>query len=258
MEPHNWLGIAELVVGTVGVVLAVFFYVKGKRKLQLSYTIQNTQLIGGSGGILPEQVSISYEGNQITNLAKANYMVWNSGTDPIRHQDIVSGGPIMLNMQGSPRILKASILKSSLPQNGVKINRVSEKAPQNLEVDFEFLETGQGFNAEILYTGEVSQPLPSGTVIGMPQGLKTFNPARQEKIEAAVALTAGFGSAALIIYFAVSTWGIEGFEYAIDRPYIMALVLVLLIACLFVGAAFGTGITRRISRRSSLPKELQT
>jgi hypothetical protein len=55
MEPHNWLGIAELVVGTVGVVLAVFFYVKGKRKLQLSYTIQNTQLIGGSGGILPSK-----------------------------------------------------------------------------------------------------------------------------------------------------------------------------------------------------------
>jgi hypothetical protein len=60
------LGVAGLAVGIIGIVLAIYFYIKSKRKTQISYIVQSTQLLGRSRGVLPEEVSILYGGDPIT------------------------------------------------------------------------------------------------------------------------------------------------------------------------------------------------
>src|SRR5437588_6215512 len=106
MEGYNWLGVAELAIAIVGVLLAIYFYQKGRPTVQLSQTMQQTQLLGISRGILPDEISISYNGRTISNLAKINLMLWNSGNVPIRHQDIIPDSPITINMPDKSHLLK--------------------------------------------------------------------------------------------------------------------------------------------------------
>jgi hypothetical protein len=80
MDGHDWLGIA---VGLIGIILAIYFYRRSKRTIQISYSMEFTQLLGGNRGILPEEVSILYGDVKITDLVKFNAIFWNSGTEPI-------------------------------------------------------------------------------------------------------------------------------------------------------------------------------
>ena len=69
MGEHDWLGIA---VGVLGILAAGYFYLRQKRKVQIAYSIDKTQLLGGERGVLPEEVTILYKNGKITNLLKFN------------------------------------------------------------------------------------------------------------------------------------------------------------------------------------------
>ena len=69
---HDWLGIAGLAVGIIGVISGVYFYLRSRRTIQISFTIGITQLLGKDRGVLPEEITISYRGDPIKNLVKAN------------------------------------------------------------------------------------------------------------------------------------------------------------------------------------------
>lgn len=158
-------------VGILGVLLAVVFYLRGKRRVQVSYHIEHTQLLGGSRSALPEQVKITYDENLIANLRKANLIVWNSGTEAIRIADIVGDAFATIRFPAYPRarLLKASIVKSAPPTSGVSI--ISDPEDE-ISIHLVFLEPKQGFNVELLYDGDQTDPVIKGTVIGMPQGIQ--------------------------------------------------------------------------------------
>jgi hypothetical protein len=86
---HDWRGIAGLVVGIVGILLAFYFYHRSKRRVRISYTVDRTQLLGGKSNALPQEVSIMYEHERINNLTKDNLIIWNSGTEPITRRDVM-------------------------------------------------------------------------------------------------------------------------------------------------------------------------
>jgi hypothetical protein len=65
---HSFIEVAGLAVGDVAVILAIYFYIQGKRKIQLSFSMQQTQLLGGARRVLPVEVRILYKNNEITNL----------------------------------------------------------------------------------------------------------------------------------------------------------------------------------------------
>jgi hypothetical protein len=176
----NWLGIAELtageigiVVGVIGIVLAIYFYAKSKRKVQISYSVNRTQLLGGNRNVLPDEVSIFYQSDKINDLVKFNTIFWNSGNASIRKSDIAE--PLLLCLPKESRPLKVSALKYSRPQNRVILYLVKNEL-HKMRVDFEYLEPRQGFNLEVLLTGEVKgDPWPTGAIIGMPEGFRKFN-----------------------------------------------------------------------------------
>jgi hypothetical protein len=181
---HDWLGIAGLVVGIVGILLAIYFYHRSKRRVRISYTVDRTQLLGGHANVLPEEVSILYGGERIDNLTKDNMIVWNSGTESITRIEIMS--PTLICLPDGLKLLKISLLKTS--QSPSQFNLIvsspfqflpharSGEGRQSVQLDFEYLEPKQGINIELLLTGGGGLPTLSGVILGMPRGFQRYVP----------------------------------------------------------------------------------
>ncbi len=256
---HNWLGIAELTVAIVSVILAIVFYRQSKRKIQLSYVVQQTQLLGASRGVLPEEVSILYQGNQISNLVKANYIIFNSGNEAIRHQDIVEGFPLAVTFSDTVFLLKASILKTSLPQNDVVIKPPTE-SEDTIEIDFSYLEPRHGFNIEFLYSGEIYEPAISGTIIGMPNGFRRFNPVAQQNLTGAIVSFFGFifGIIPATVFYLEGRHFIDFIGISDQSPAVGAMFILFVGVGVIGGFLIGILISRSLFRRVGLPPELNT
>jgi hypothetical protein len=173
MTFDQWLAFAGLAGTIIGILLAIYFYFRSRRKVRLSYHVEQTELLGGSKSALPEEVSISYQNTPIRNLRKMNVIIWNSGSEPIRRADIVGDAPIRLKLPEESRLLKPSLLRISSQHNGVSITHASE-ANGSVTAEFVYLEPRQGFNIEILYAGDEATPDVQSTVIGMPHGIHRF------------------------------------------------------------------------------------
>jgi hypothetical protein len=164
MTFDQWLAFAGLAGTIIGILLAIYFYFRSRRKVRLSYHVEQTELLGGSKSALPEEVSISYQNTPIRNLRKMNVIIWNSGSEPIRRADIVGDAPIRLKLPEESRLLKPSLLRISSQHNGVSITHASE-ANGSVTAEFVYLEPRQGFNIEILYAGDEATPDVQSTVI---------------------------------------------------------------------------------------------
>jgi hypothetical protein len=248
------LGVAGLAVGIIGIFLAIYFYIKSKRKTQISYIVQSTQLLGRSRSVLPEEVSILYGGDLITNLINANFIFWNSGNTSIKHDDVVPGSPIVIALAQNSHPLKASLLKCSLPQNGIFLRAMSG---EDTEISFTYLDPRHGFNIELLYEGEVSAPTVSGTIIGMPQGLNRVYLERQtnkrsyfETVGMAITVVLGFTMGS-----GLWDWHIPANKYEIIFGTVIALILGIIIP---FSNVFLSNFIRRALLKTGVPQDLST
>jgi hypothetical protein len=137
----------------------------------LSYFSIYLRLVGRTNEVLAQEVVIFYKNERVLNLVKSNLTMWNSGNQTIRHEDIVASSPILITLSPDDKVLNASIIKLSLPQNGISIETRSER---EVVVDFLYLEPMQGFTIEILHSVAVVRL--TGTIMGMRQGITKFDP----------------------------------------------------------------------------------
>jgi hypothetical protein len=188
----------------LGVVLAIIvpwiFYRRALPQIELSYAIEATELLGGSRSALPQELKITYDGHEITNLRKNNYGFWNSGTQPIiRSRDVISNPALLVTFDPKSPMLKPSALKSPRPENGFTVHTSNNTV---LEFEFIYLEPSHGFNAEVLYVGDTAPSAPKGTIAGMPAVLKRRNLKREETYGSFV-VTSGVLFAMLVVGLAI-------------------------------------------------------
>jgi hypothetical protein len=114
MSFDSWIAIVGAVAGIIGIIVAIYSFVKTRQITELSYTIQSTELLGSAKSVLPGEVEIIFSGGKIANLNKANYIFWNTGNKPIvRRHDLPEDIPITIQFGDASTLLKASILKIS-------------------------------------------------------------------------------------------------------------------------------------------------
>jgi hypothetical protein len=170
----TWLGILAI---PIGILVSWYFYRLALPLVEMSYAIQQTTLLGGSQTAknLPGEVSIYFDQRRIGGLHKANYIFWNSGRQSIRRTDIASKLPlhILFPKPGGAvnpgiLVLRASCLKTTRPENNVEILLEDIANQIRLDLQFEYFDSTQGFNLEILYEGKAGMALPQplGTIIG--------------------------------------------------------------------------------------------
>jgi hypothetical protein len=164
----GWVG---SIIGIISLVLALILYSKSRQRTDMSYSYRGDRLLGLATEGLPAEITMQYRGENIPRLTKSLIVFWNSGDKTLVEEDIVSGDPLRLSIQEDGEILAISLRKSSRDVNEISITRSSEN---NYEayVTFSFLDAGDGGVLEILHTSEERNPTFSGTLRGMPKGLK--------------------------------------------------------------------------------------
>jgi hypothetical protein len=246
MSDHDWLGIAVAFV--LGILPTAYFYLKSKRKVHISYSIDKTQLLGGERGVLPGEVSILYKDMKISDLVKFNAIFWHSGNASISHSDIMD--PIMISVSDTSTLLKASVLKSSRPENGVALYAVDDA--HKIRVDFQYFEPQQGFNLELLLTDAITdEPMPSGVILGMPGGFRKFDEKTRRRI-ASVIMWLGniviFGGFILTLKVLNVNESDRYFGLVIGIPAVLSTLLL----------GFGASWPQGIFRRQGIPPDLHT
>lgn len=159
------------VIGIVGIAVAVFFgvlatvlYLRSKKEKVPNIIIRGYPLISVfMGEVLPESISLTYEGKPIKNLWVTDVTFWNSGKEPIRAGDVPSTDPITIRLLHG-EILDAKVTKKSSDSTLFECNRAQ---PNSVEMSFEYLDQNDGGVIRLFHTGRKgSDVVFGGKVIG--------------------------------------------------------------------------------------------
>ena len=155
-------------VGIAGIVLAIYFYFAGITKPNLIFLLHPIRTPIVLAGNLSD-ISVSLRGKPINgNLTAAQFIIWNSGKTPVRHEDILK--PIVLLTTSNSPIYKATIRNVS--RDVVRFQLITnEMNSGRLSFDWKILEHNDGASIQVLYGGDHKMVFfeSDGVVVGQRQ-----------------------------------------------------------------------------------------
>lgn len=162
MTNEIWLAASGLLVGIVGIIIAVIETRKYRGPL-LSYQYHGSNLILGYDAVFPETIEVSFGGEEVPNLTHSQVVVWNRGRAPIRGDDVSSTDPLFLKIDGGGEILQAEVVKISKESNLFSIDY--KPRSEKIGLNFDFLDNGDGVLLSVWHTGREIEPIIDGTLI---------------------------------------------------------------------------------------------
>lgn len=167
---QGWVG---SIIGLVGILIGIsgiFFFRAAKTKPRPVFQVDTLRLIENRGHELPDEVSISYRGAPVQRLTKTNLIFWNAGADTLRWSDVVSTDPLRMVFDKGSEILRADIVKTTRDINVCKLV-IDQSEKNSLQLEFDFLDPGDGASIEILHTSKSRAPTFLGSIRGVPEGV---------------------------------------------------------------------------------------
>ena len=137
------------IVGVIGIVLAVVFYLKGKEKKEFSYCLRSRTLIRKKKAKF-EKLSIDYGGKKIDDLCVSNLTIWNSGNKTLNASDMVASKELTITAMEDSKILDVEILKRSEETNKFSTQLLDEHA---VKILFDYADKMEGVVIQIIHTG---------------------------------------------------------------------------------------------------------
>lgn len=166
----NWLGLVGLAVGVVGIALSMVFYSKSQVSRAPVFLVDpvrmeiiNRDRISGA----PITV-VRHDGRKIErDIYLARLYFWNIGELSIRKPNILESLQVILDDRDG-EILDYKILKQTRDVVKGEMKPVDDGPMHNLSVQFNILEQGDGFTAQVTYIGRVDSPIVMrGTIEGV-------------------------------------------------------------------------------------------
>lgn len=151
-------------VGILGIGLAIYFYIAGDKEPKLMFLAHPIRTSIVQAGKLTD-VSVLLRGQPINgDLTAAQFIIWNAGKAPIRHEDILK--PIFLSTVSNYPIYEVSIRNVSRDVTKFQII-TNEIATGRLGLDWKILEQNDGASIQILYGGNQNLKFyDEGVVVG--------------------------------------------------------------------------------------------
>ena len=168
---HPSVNAVSLLVGLVGVLLAIIFYYKSKaeREPYFSFDPQRTVLVNRALAV-GDKLTVAYENNPIVgNISVVQCYFWNDGSKPIHSQDVLE--PLKVVLDPGAKILETSVLRQSRPKI-VDLHvspdlALDGKRTNTASVSFLILEKQDGATMQIVYTGDPGVSVKfTGTIEG--------------------------------------------------------------------------------------------
>jgi hypothetical protein len=147
--------VGGFLIGVVGIVLAVFYYMRSRRLIRLSYSLRRFTIFGENVGTLPG-LSISCGGKPISKLFDYRMLIWNSGSKVVHPSSFASSDPLRIQLGSECNsVVGVNILGASTSANHVT---VLMQVPDQISIDFEYLDRKQGAVLSILSDAELWPP----------------------------------------------------------------------------------------------------
>lgn len=146
---YVWFGLAFCTVASF--VFAIYAWVKGKRRKELSYVSNTYRVIQDGENAIPE-VDIKYKKRRIKNFVITKYAIWNSGTEVINAEDLVKTKTLkIISVNSDTAILEATVMMCNEITNKISITDIQDNG---IEVSFDYMEPRNGCVLQIMYTGK--------------------------------------------------------------------------------------------------------
>jgi len=152
------------VLGIIGIILAYYFYYKGKSKKEIFYEITSFNLINENLNQKVSELKISYKNKDIKYLTVSKIAIWNSGNSTIWEKEIPENNKIKINICNSYEILEYELIENEDVDSKLNITKIDDK---QLEINFKFLEPNKGFVLKLIHTSRTSNDISiKGRIIG--------------------------------------------------------------------------------------------
>lgn len=165
---EGWVG---TVVGLIGIAVAILFYIRSKGKALIGYQQDQVTLVGGKGPAFAGEVEIRFAGTVVPTVAASNIVIWNCGQRTINGADVVTTDPLRLELHGDGSILRSSIVSRTRAANGCQLHT---QTPKVVNIEFEFLDPGDGLAIELIHSTATRGVQVVGTVKGMRSGFRNY------------------------------------------------------------------------------------
>ncbi|TRO66799.1 hypothetical protein [Christiangramia sabulilitoris] len=146
----NFLG---LIIGIIGVLLAVYFHFSSIKEKEISYNIQNEALKIYDSDLLKENQNIAVYQSDSIKIDKTVYIntfsIWNSGDLPISKNDIRKD--LIINFLGVEEILDIQVLKE-IDKEVSKFNLIPIDSA-SYKLNWDYFDPKDGLKFQIIYTG---------------------------------------------------------------------------------------------------------
>lgn len=151
---NNIMGIIGAVFGFLGIIISVYFYIKGKKEKKLAFYSESTVLISERLNKY-ENLKISYNEENITSLTSTIIKIKNIGTDIIEPSDLIPSSPLIITTTEKFLFNDTSqykIIKTN-KKNSISLNRIDDSS---IQVIFEFLNPKDEVTITVLHTGDIT------------------------------------------------------------------------------------------------------
>lgn len=150
-ELITWLG---LILGVVGIILAVIFYYRAKARKELKYYTYGFNLVHESLSEVPN-LQVKFADKEIKNLTVTNLVIWNSGNMTIDKNDHVTLEPIRIVCDEEIVIYSLELEISVEPSNNIQIT----EHDKSYHCTFDYLDRNQGCIIKIFHSGKNMEPI---------------------------------------------------------------------------------------------------
>jgi hypothetical protein len=167
---NPWLIIIGFIITIISLLLAVIFYVRGK-KVKLPYYAFNSHNIVRDLVSRIDHLDILYHGEPIENLTATKMAFWNAGNDTINCKDIARADPLTVVAKEGYKILDAKIVNVINTANQFSITPPADER-SHININFDYLDHNEGAIIQLLHTGKSGKDIEiHGTIKGFGKPL---------------------------------------------------------------------------------------
>jgi hypothetical protein len=158
----------SIVLAVIGIVLAYFFYRRGRRTKEACWAIRTNNLVAGYGSKLGD-LEVLYKGQKVENLSISRIAFWNEGAETIDRQNLVTANPLRITTKGEVKLLDIKRLAVNNEASGFAVSLENDMGSARIE--FDYLDREHGAVLQVVHTGKRSEDLD---LVGAIKGVETL------------------------------------------------------------------------------------
>ncbi len=146
--------VGGILLGVIGIVLAVVFYIRSRRVSSVRYDYTAISLVEGLSDAM-HGIEVTYKGAAQDRITVTHFVFWNAGTETIRSNDFTDD-PLRIKGIDDVAILDHRIIVANDATNKVEIGAVqSARNEISIPVRFDYLDSNDGAVIQIVHDGSV-------------------------------------------------------------------------------------------------------